>query len=132
MADFDPGIFKRNMAVAKKSKTNWTTKLKAKDEQEFRAWVGANKIPFNPDDPMSDYDMRGFWKGLKEGDPRATTGINPVDGKLHFTDTWKTPYHKSFSKESQYATPMAGEWNDNNQLIQPMNGSIIFDERAKR
>ena len=50
-----------------------------------------------------DYDMLGFTKGYLTGDPRATTGVDPNDKRVHFNDTWKLPNHPSFSNESIYA-----------------------------
>ncbi len=119
----------RNGAYARPSETNYATPLDPEEEQIFRQWVAENQVPFDPEAPTSDYDMRGFWKGLVTGDPHAKTGMNPNDNKLHFNDWWKTPYHESFSRESQYATPMAPSWNEQDQLQSPVNGAVVFDER---
>ena len=119
----------RNGAFAKPSTTDYTTPLAPEEEQQFRQWVAEHRVPFDPNEPTQDYDMRGFWKGLMAGDPNATTGINPNDHQMHFTDHWKTPYHQSFSRESQYATPMGPSWNAQDQLVMPMNGAVVFDER---
>ena len=121
-------FYARNSAYAKKA-DSYQTKLSPKEESEFKGWVKANKVPFDPSS-KADYDMRGFWKGLKNGDSRAQTGINPNDKKLHFSDYYKTPYHESFSAESQWATPDAPVWNEKDQLVLP-DGSVVFDERAK-
>lgn len=88
----------------------YTTTLAPEEEKQFQSWIKKNKVPFENDSPTSDYDMRGFWKGLNAGDPHAQTGINSVDHKLHYSDWWKTPYHETFSNESQYALPTAGHW----------------------
>ena len=110
----------------------YMTPLDPIQEIAFRQWLASTRARFDPNAQISDYDMRGFYQALQNGDPRARTGINPIDNQLHYTDTFKTPYHRSFSNESQYATPMAPEWNDNHQLIQPMNGAVVFDERKRR
>jgi hypothetical protein len=68
----------------------------------FMDWVRKNNVPYDPS-PQADYDMPGFWKGLMSGDPRAHSGINPNDNRLHFTDAWKTPYHHTFSNQSIYS-----------------------------
>jgi len=95
----------------------------------FRSWVGTNKIPFDPTEANADYDMRGFWKALQVGDPMALTAVNPNDQQIHFPDYWKTPYHQSFSAESQWADPeKAPRWNEKDQLILP-DGTVVFDER---
>lgn len=100
-------------------------------EAAFQKWVRDNKIPFDvANKGPDDYDMRGFWKGAQDGDPRANTAPNPNDGLIHYDDKWKTPYHTTFSSESQWATPAAPAWNDKDQLIDPSNGAIIYDERA--
>lgn len=121
----------QNMAYAKPSDTNYQTQLKPQEEAQFRNWLATNQVPFDPDAPAQDYDMRGFWAGLNAGDPHAQTGMNANDGKLHYTDWWKTPYHHSFSNDSQWATPMAPHWNERDQLVMPMNGAVRFDERKQ-
>jgi hypothetical protein len=120
----------RNSAYAKPAPAGgYLTQLPADEEVKFRAWVKQNNVPFDPS-PEADYDMRGFYMALKGGDPRATTGVNPNDGKMHFGDYWKTPYHKSFSAESQWATAGAPKWNEKDQLVSP-DGHVVFDERAQ-
>jgi len=83
-------------------------------------------------DPQSDYDYRGFFQALMTHDPRMqgeATSINPNDNALHYTDLFKTPYHHSFSNESQYANPeRAPQWNARDQLINPQNQQVVFDE----
>lgn len=120
--------FDRNKKWSKTG--NYRTDL-GNQEPAFQKWVKDNKVPFDvnrtgPD----DYDMRGFWQGSQNGDPRAVTTPNPNDGKIHYDDKWKTPYHKSFSSESQWAQPNAPTWNDKDQLIDPSNGGVVFDEKA--
>jgi hypothetical protein len=56
--------------------------------------------------------------------------MNANDGRLHFTDYWKTPLHQSFSAESKYAGPVAPQWINGAQLAGP-NGRILFDERPQ-
>jgi muramidase (phage lysozyme) len=106
----------------------YLTKLDPADEAKFQDWVKTNKVPFDPS-PTADYDMRGFWKDLTTGGGHAKTGANANDGKLHFTDYFKTPYHESFSSESQWATDKAPTWNEKDQLVTP-DGRVVFDERA--
>lgn len=108
----------------------YITTLNPIDEMQFQQWAKANHIPFDPSS-RADYDMRGFWLALKSGDPRASTGMNPNDKQLHFTDVWKTPYHQSFSNESQYAQPSAPHWNEQDQLIDP-TGRVVYDERKPK
>lgn len=90
---------------------SYWTELAPGEEATFRQWVAQNRVPFNPDGPPSDYDMRGFFRALMSGAPRATTGADNTDGgRLHFGDAFKTPLHESYSRESQGATPAAPEW----------------------
>jgi hypothetical protein len=102
---------------------SYTTALEPEDEKQFQSWVKQNNIPWR-DAPKSDYDMRGFWQAQRAGDPDAKRAAN-----LHFPDTYKTPYHKSFSNESKYATSAAPHW-EGNKLIDN-KGAVVFDEDAK-
>jgi hypothetical protein len=106
----------------------YITKLNPDQKAAFDKWVADNKVPYDPSDE-ADYDMPGFFLGLTSGDPAASTGVNANDGKLHFGDKWKTPYHKSFSNESMWATPAAPSWNEMDQLVLP-DGTVTYDERA--
>lgn len=108
----------------------YATKLSPLEEMEFLQWVKKNNIPFDPSSD-SDYDMRGFFKAQKYGDKRAKSGVNANDNALHFTDYFKTPYHKSFSAESRYAAEGAPTWNEYDQLVTP-NAKIVFDERKAK
>ena len=89
-------------------------------------------MPFDPDAKgPTDYDMRGFWSGLQSGDPRAMSAVDPNDGQMHYTDTWKTPYHETFSADSQWGSPSLGAptWNDSDQLVTG-DGKVLYDDRA--
>jgi hypothetical protein len=100
---------------------DYKTPLSPEDELKFQVWVKKNKIPFD-DSPQSDYDMRGFWKAQQEGDPDAVRSTK----NKHFPDTYKTPFHKTFSNESIYAADNAPHW-DGNRLID-VNGNVVADE----
>jgi hypothetical protein len=97
----------------------YTTTLTPQQESQFQAWVKQNKIPFDPG-PQSDYDMRGFWKSMLAGQ----SARNPES--QHFPDTYKTPYHQSFSNESIYATPDAPRWEGT--LLVNKDGKVVFDD----
>lgn len=112
------------MATATADKSFFTA-LQPQEEKNFLSWVQTNGVPFDPS-PQADYDMRGFWKALQNGDPRAKSAVNPSDNRLHFPDVWKTPYHKTFSNESIYAGPDAPSWKDN-KLVDK-TGKVIADE----
>lgn len=114
--------------AANPGQTNYDTKLPLMDELQFRQWTADNKVPFDPNKAGQDYDMRGYWQGLMQQNPRAMSGVNANDGQMHFSDNWKTPYHQSFSNESKYAGPNAPQWVNDSQLA-ASNGRIVFDER---
>lgn len=114
--------------VATPGRTNYDTSLPQMDEFQFRQWLSDNKVPFDPNRGNQDYDMRGYYQGLMQANPRAMSGVNENDGRMHFSDYWKTPYHSSFSNESKYATPNAPQWINDSQLA-AQNGRIMFDER---
>lgn len=106
----------------------YITTLSPTEEAAFQKWASEKGV--NANDPT--YDNRGFWKGLMSGDPRAKTGGNPADQTIHGPDTWKTPYHESFSNESIYAMPDAPKWKGSDQggwYLEDKHGNVIFDER---
>ena len=102
--------------------SEYQTRITPEEEKEFRSWVIHNNVPFNPTERFADYDMRGFWKAQRSGDERAQQDSNT----LHFPDTWKTPYHRTFSRESIYAPPDAPEWFGS-KLVNKY-GDVIYDE----
>lgn len=135
MADFsfknlvDPQqVFAGNQQyAAQPGRTNYDTQLPQMDEFQFRQWLQDKQVPFNPNAAGQDYDMRGYWQGLQQQNPRAMSGMNANDGQMHYSDNWKTPYHQSFSNESRYAAPNAPQWVNDTQLAAP-NGRVVFDE----
>lgn len=103
---------------------DYTTQLTPDEEQNFQNWVKTNNIPWQ-DVPKADYDMRGYWKAQQSGDPNAKRSTE----NQHFPDTWKTPYHKTFSNESMYAPPDAPHW-EGDRLIDK-DGKVVADESKK-
>ena len=127
----------RNAPYVRAGATNFNTQLPFLDEMAFRSWMSQNKVPFNPDAGVSDYDMRGFWQGIQQEHPRALSSVSPNDNRMHYSDYWKTPYHETFSGTggpytggSQWAAPVAPQWNAQDQLLSP-GGKILFDERNR-
>jgi len=95
----------------------YATSLTGQEESQFRNWVKANNINFDPNEKISDYDMRGYWRD----DP----GASSYQGG-HFPDTYKTPYDTSFSGESKYALPNSPlKWHGNN-LVNESSGKLMF------
>lgn len=110
-------------------KEGYQTKLDSPDERMFLDWVKKNNVPFK-DSPDTDYDMRGFFKGLLGGDSRAFQGINNSDNQMHFSDYWKTPYHPTFSHESKFATNSAPKWKEDVMGWKlDDNGKTVFREQ---
>jgi hypothetical protein len=127
-----PGQFdlpKANAPYTRQSPATYKTELTPMEEQLFQAWVVQNKVPLD-EGPQADYDMRGFFRALLSGDPRAKSAIDPNDSRMHYPDFWKTPQHETFSRESQWALPRSPEWNEQDQLVSP-GGRVVFDDRKK-
>jgi hypothetical protein len=130
------GLFRKPMSVAQQIMwgKQFTTPLAPDEEAQFQQWVQQNRVPWQ-DAPMADYDMRGYFQGLKSGDPIAVQSLNPSDGLMHFPDKWKTPFHSKFSNESKYATPDAPHWEGDNssgwKLIDK-SGKVIYDEAPQQ
>ena len=109
---------------------SYDTALDPGQEVFFRQWLAQNKVPFDPDAKATgDYDMRGFYRGLLQQDPRATAAIDPNDNQMHYPDYWKTPAHATLSNESQWAPAGAPQWTQNDQLAQ--GGRVLYDDRRR-
>ena len=131
MPEQEASPFERNKAWVVPGDHSYNTDL-GQGEPAFQAWVKQNNIPFDVSAPISDYDMRGFFKALQTGNPLAKSAVNPNDQQLHYPDYWKTPYHETFSAESQWADPTkAPRWNEKDQLVMP-DGTVIYDEKKER
>jgi hypothetical protein len=119
----------RNAPYVRGTPSTYQTQLTPMEDKLMGAWVAQNRVPFDPS-PQADYDMRGFYRGLLSGDPRAASAVDPNDMRMHYPDAWKTPYHETFSNQSQWAAPYAPAWNEQDQLVGP-GGRIVFDDRAQ-
>jgi hypothetical protein len=126
---FREDLLKRNMAYAQADWQKQMTKLPPAQEKAFMDWVKANKVPFNAADKYPDYDMRGYYLSTLTDPKGAKAGINPVTQSLHYPDTYKTPYHESFSSESKWARPGAPSWKDN-KLVTP-SGKVVFEDKPE-
>lgn len=110
---------------------SYNTPLSPLDEFAYRQWVQQNQVPTNPNATTpQDYDMRGFYQGLQQQNPRAQSAIDPNDSRMHYPDFWKTPLHQTFSNESQWAPAGAPQWTPNDQLASP-NGRVLFDDKTE-
>ncbi len=102
------------------------------DELQFRQWLQNNRVPFDPNAQVSDYDMRGYYQGLQQQNPHAAPSeVNPNDNQLHYPDYYKTPLHESFSNQSKFATPNSPHWmgqQNQDRLVDPQ-GNVVFDEK---
>ena len=111
---------------------SYQTQLSPEQQRQFAADVQAGKLMGNHPDlsATADYDFPGWWQAYMAGDPRARTQISAVDTRPHWSDTWKTPYHESFSGESIYSTgpQFAPMWQGNVQY--GPQGDVTFNEPA--
>jgi hypothetical protein len=107
---------------------SYNTQLPTLQEMQFLDWLKQNNVPFDPNAQQSDYDMRGFYQALQQGNPAATAAVNPNDNRMHYPDIWKTPGHETFSADSQWAGQDAPQWVNGSQLAAP-SGRIVFDEQ---
>lgn len=105
------------------------TKLNNGQEVNFRKWLKTNKVDFDPNANITDYDMRGYWLSLQNGVGQSTQ-TNQYDGKLHYPDTYKTPYDRDFSNESKYALKNAPHWVGDRYLVDS-KGNVIFDQKTQ-
>ena len=120
------------MLAGRQPSATYNTPLDQLHEMAFRQWLQENNVPFNPDATTpQDYDMRGFYRALREQQPIARSAIDPNDNRMHYPDYFKTPLHETFSNESQFAPEDAPHWNDKDQLV-TVGGRILFDDRAKK
>ena len=124
-------IFERNKSFIKKGVSSFDTPLTPIEEQSFRVWLQQNNMKFDVNSETNDYDMRGFWKAIQSGDPRAKEAVDPNDNRMHQPDIWKTPYDLTFSNESIYAADHAPKWNNKDQLID-VSGNVLFDDKAHK
>jgi DMSO/TMAO reductase YedYZ molybdopterin-dependent catalytic subunit len=108
---------------------SYRTQLSMPEESAFQQWVLRNRVPFD-DSPESDYDMRGYWRNEVSGGKNAVPQVSAFDGLPHYTDKYKTPYHRSFSRESMYATPNAPQW-EGDKLTNRL-GMVLVDETPKK
>jgi len=120
------------MMAGRQPAASFDTQLNPLEEMAYRQWVQQNQVPTNPDATApQDYDMRGFYQGLQQGNPKAQSAINPNDSRMHYPDFWKTPLHETFSNQSQWSPANAPAWNEQDQLVS-QGGRVMFDERAKK
>ena len=119
-------VYARNKAYAKPG--SYTTTLSPEQEAKFRGWAKVNPhlVEGEIDNPTPDYDVRGRWLADQSGDPTAKLTRSKFDGKMHASDKWKTPYHRTFSAQSIYATPDAPQWKGD-KLVDK-TGKVIADE----
>lgn len=118
----DEENFARNQQYAKQGP--YLTELQPDQEKQFQSWVKDNNINYH--DGEKAYDMRGFWQAQQQGDKSAKSSIDPNDNKLHFPDTFKTPYAATFSNESKYATPNAPHWDGDKYIDK--DGNLLYDD----
>lgn len=105
----------------------YQTSLPPVQEASFQQWVKTNNVPWQ-DHPKADYDMRGYYQDIASKGQDARQ-VNASDQKMHFPDTYKTPYHATFSNESKYAKPDAPQWKGDKLIAK--DGTVVADETPK-
>jgi hypothetical protein len=95
----------------------YQTRLPASQEEAFRQWVKSKGVPFDPNAPVVDYDMRGYF---------AATGGRGWKQGSHFPDTFKTPMDTTFSNESKYATADNPFVWKGDYLVDRRTGQVVF------
>lgn len=123
--------YKRNEKWVTPGQHVYNTPLNPMEEYAFRLWLKQNNVPFDPSSSVSDYDMRGFWKGLITGNPMARSAIDPNDKRLHYPDYWKTPYAATFSNESQWANPKSAPRWIGDDYVEP-DGTVLWDDKKQQ
>ena len=106
--------------------STYATQHTPAEEALYQAWVAKHNVPTGGD----DYDMRGYYRAMLAGDPRAKSNVDPNDQRMHYPDYWKTPAHETFSNESQWATPNAPQWVGDQLTSQ--GGQVLFDDARQR
>lgn len=131
MADAFGSIAPNPVLAGRQPGATYNTQLNPFDEMAYRAWVAQNQVPTNPNSTATpDYDMRGFFRGLLQQNPKAHQSIDPNDSRMHYTDFWKTPQHDTFSSDSQWAPANAPQWTPADQLVS-QSGRVVYDDRKK-
>ncbi len=109
--------------------------INPEDKQKYLQWLVRNNIA-----STNDYDMQAFWQNMLAGHPSASSGLNPNDGQLHFSDRWKLPNHPTFSTDSQYNDPssmpntptwsggLLSNGHDQSWMLRRPNGDIVESE----
>lgn len=100
------------------------------EEAAYRAWVQANRVPTNPNATGQDYDMRGFWQALQQGNPQAQSAIDQNDNRMHYPDYWKAPTHPMFSNQSQWGGPDSPQWTPDDKRVD-ISGRVLYNDRRK-
>lgn len=119
------------MLAGRQPSSSFDTHLNALEEMAYRQWVKDKQVPTNPDATgPQDYDMRGFYHGLQQDNPKARAAIDPNDSRMHYPDFWKTPMHETFSNESQWAPANAPSWTPDDKLVTG-GGRVLFDDRQQ-
>jgi hypothetical protein len=97
----------------------YQTPLTTGEEYQYREWVRhvSSMVGHRLEPDDISYDMRGYWKEVVQTGEWQSEHFTKG---AHFPDTYKTPYHPTFSRESRYALPTAPFWDTKERLIDPM------------
>lgn len=117
---------------------DYYTKLNNRDERRFGSWYNkyaeGQGLSVNPDDPRHGYDYRGLWKDSSVKERQAF--LNALQDN-HMPDTYKQPWHETFSDQSKYAKGIkgVGSWGEEsfmpgyfNNIMQTQTPQVILDK----
>lgn len=96
-----------NEANAIPGMQNWQTHLPPNLEAIFEQWIKQNHINFDLNNPVPDYDMRGWWQSATGGSPSATFNVS-TDLQPLFPPQFTTPYSLDFNKLSNFWQRQSG------------------------
>jgi len=101
----------------------YDTPLTEKQWNDYQDW--AKKSGKNPAEEERDYDLRGFY----------LTHPEPMKPGEHGKDTFKKPWHPTFSDESKYSTPEnpGGKWEQkgNDWHFRPSSTNLKYRTREQ-
>lgn len=113
---------------------NYNTELTPDEERLFNQWLALESSSRGKDMTldMQDYDLKGYWKSLREALLRGESQAQ--DSRGHMTDKYKKPNHPTFSDGSQYngadspwGVPLiGGHWSPDGKTYEPSDTMLKY------
>lgn len=90
--------------------SNYRTPLDPNSEFAFKSWytdyAQQNGLDPNPDDPLHQYDYRGYWDANRKDPKRYFPSVDPEDGRMHLPSEFKDDDHPN-----RYVTENGQVWD---------------------